>query len=35
MIHRKGIVPEPIGAQLEPAAIEAAAQSIMAYLRSN
>jgi len=35
MIHRKGIVPEPIGAQLEPPAIEAAAQSIMAYLRSN
>ncbi len=35
MIHRKGIVSEPVGSQFEAPDIEAAAQSIVAYLRSN
>ena len=35
MIHRKGIVSEPVGAQLEAPDIEAAAQSIISYLRAN
>jgi hypothetical protein len=35
MIHRRGVVSQPVGSQLEEPDIEAAAQSIMNYLCHN